>query len=243
MGFFSGISKALGGGSESTTESGFMTLPKSIKRAYTGFAGDLTGQFGGGAADELYRPLAQTEYETSALEQIRKGITPTAETLQSDIAMQMNPYDQYVIDAINREAQGDYSILKQAAQEAGQMGSNRQMLGASDIDTQRLGQIGQFKQSQYNQALDNALNQLTQSRAQDVGLGFTAGDFLRGLQMQEQQAPISALMSYGQLLGALPQSGGSRTTQETDGGILGIAQGLSGVGSIIGGLGSAFNRR
>jgi hypothetical protein len=228
MGFFKDLGGILGGGSESESQSGFGLLPGSIKKAFTGYAGDVTDVFGDGAADARFTPMGQTQYETGALEQIGRGITPTAESLSSDIAMQMNPYDQYVIDAINREAQGDYSILKQAAGEAGQMGSNRQMLGASDIDTQRLGQIGQFKQGQYNKALDNALNQLTQSRAQDVGLGFTAGDFLRGLDMQTQQAPISALQSYGQLLGALPQTGGSTSTSSQH---AGIGDAISGIAS------------
>lgn len=241
MGFFSSVSRVLGGGSESSSQnssqSGFALLPKEIQDVYKNYASDLGGMFKGGAANELFNPLGQTEYETNALDQVSRGVTATPESLRADIDMQMNPFDDYVIDEINRQAGGEYSILKQAANEAGQMGSNRQMLGANDIDLSRLNQIGSFKQGQYNKAVDNSLNQLTDARTADVGLGFTAGEFLRNLDAQGKQAPINAMTSFGQLLGVLPTSGGS-TAQGTS-----KSSSDNGIGGTIAGIAGAFSDR
>jgi len=217
MGFFSGIVKTLTGGSDSSSSnrSGFALLPRQIQNVYKDYASDLSNQFVGGASDNLFTPIGQTPYEDRALGIIEQGVTATPESLQSDIDMQMNPFNDSVINTINREAGGDYSILKQGLQEAGQTGSNRQILGANDIEQTRLDTIGRFKQDQYNRALDNSLNQLTQSRVTDAGLGMTAGDFLRGLDTQTKQAPINAMTSFGQLLGVLPTTGGSESETES----------------------------
>lgn len=231
MGFMSSISKTLTGGSSakssSNSQSGFALLPQEIQSVYKNYATDLNNQFAGGKANDLFTPLPQTEFETSGLNAIQRGVTATPESLSADIGMQMNPFDDYVIDDINRQAGGDYSILKTAANEAGQMGSNRQMLGANDIDTTRLNLIGKFKQDQYNKALDNSLNQLTASRQQDITNNFDAGEFLRGLDTTTKQAPINAMTSFGQLLGILPTSGGSNSTSSSK------SESTNGMGDII----------
>lgn len=246
MGFFSGITKSLFGGSESSgssnTQSGFALLPPEIQKAYTDYANQITGQFKGGASEDMFTPLSQTPYETNALNIINRGTTPDATQLNSDITMQMNPFNDYVINGINEQAAGDYSVLKGALNEAGQFGSNRQMLGANDIENTRLNLIGQFKQDQYNQALNNSLTTLADSRARDAGLGFTAGEFLRGMDTQTKQAPINALTSYGQLLGVLPTSGGStstenRSTSESNG----MFKDAASLGSSIAGIASLFS--
>lgn len=239
MGFFSSVSKVIGGGSESesssNSRSGFALLPTEIQDVYKNYATGLDALFDNGASDDLFTPLPQTEYEDRALASSLTGVTPTAESIRSDIAMQMNPFDDYVINEINRQAQGDYSILKQAANEAGQFGSNRQMLGANDIDLTRLDQIGRFKQDQYNTALDNTLNELTQGRVADIGLQFGAGDFVRGLDTQTRQAPINAYSTFGQLLGVLPTSGGSESNSSSS------SESSEGLGKTIAGIAGAFS--
>lgn len=239
MGFFDGISKFINGGSDSSSQnssqSGFALLPPELQAAFKNYATQLTDQFSSpDATTDLFTPLGQTSYETSALNRIAQGVTPTADSLKSDIAMQMNPFDDYVINDINRQADGQYSILKQAQAAAGQLGSNRDLLGANDIEQTRLNTIGKFRQDQYNTALDNSLNQLTQSRQQDLANNFTAGDFLRNLDTQTKQAPIAGLQTFGQLLGALPQSGGS-TSQGTSQSSSqnGFGQTLAGIGKIL----------
>lgn len=238
MGFFDSVSKFISGGSESESESesrsGFALLPSEIQNVYKDYASGLQNLFGDGASNNLFTPLQQTGYEDKALAASLAGVTPTAESLQADIDMQMNPFNQSVINTINREAGGDYSILKQAANEAGQFGSNRQMLGASDIEDQRLNTIGSFMQDQYNQALNNSLNQLTQSRRDDIGLQYGAGEFLRNLDLSTRQAPISAYSTFGNLLGVLPTTGGSESSSSSSSSTTeGSGDAISGIASAI----------
>lgn len=238
MGLFDSLSKFIGGGSDSSSSggssSGFALLPPELQTAFKNYANQLTSQFSNPAdATAAFTPLPQTSFETSGLNSIQQGVAPTAQSLQSDIAMQMNPYDDFVINDVNRQADGQYSILKQAANEAGQMGSNRQLLGANDIEQTRLNTIGGLRQSEYNTALSNALGPLANLRQQDISNDFTAGDFLRGLDTQTKQAPYAGLQTFGQLLGALPQSGGSTSSQESS------SSSQNGMGKALSGLGSA----
>ena len=239
MGFFSSVSRVLGGGSDSQSSSqnrsGFALLPGSIQGAYTDYASGLRDLFDDGASDFRFDPMDQNIYEDRALDTILQGVTPTAESLSKDVNMLMNPFDDHVINTINREAQGDYSILKQGLNEAGQFGSNRQILGANDIEQTRLNTIGSFKQDQFNRALDNTLNELTQSRAADTGLQFGAGEFVRGLDLQEKQTPINAYRSFGELLGVLPTSGGSVGNSSSS------SSSDEGIGDTIAGIAGAFS--
>jgi hypothetical protein len=238
MSFFKSIAGSLAGGllgggksGSSSTVGGFSTLPTEIQNAYTTFADQIKNQLTNGNLSQAYRPMDLNAGEQSALQKTYQGFAPTAETLQSDIAMQQNPFDQYVIDAINRESQGANSILGQNLTRAGQMGSNRQMLGANDIDLTRLQQIGQFKQGNYQQALQNALNVLPASRRQDAGSALGAGTYERQLGLQQQTAPVTALQQIGQALGILPTASGSSTTTEKSGGS--TLQTIGGIGSIL----------
>lgn len=239
MGFFGDVVRGITGGSKSTSsnqsQSGFALLPEEIQNAYTGYASDLNNILQGGNLTNMYTPLGQTSYETNALSAISQGVTPTAESLQADIAMQMNPYQNFVIDEVNRQAAGDYSILKQAANEAGQLGSNRQMLGANDIEQTRLNTIGKLQQDQYNTALNNSLNQISTLRQGDIANQFTAGEFLRGLDAQTQQAPITGLTALGGALGVLPTSGGSTSSGSSE------STSYKGAGSTLAALASAFS--
>lgn len=208
MGFLSGLF----GGQKSTSnsQSGFSLLPSQIQNAYTNYATELSNQIPGAA--QAYTPLPQTADETQAINTLRQGFAPTQESLASDISLLTNPYDDYVINDINRQATGDYSILKQALNEAGQFGSNRQMLGANDIERTRLNDIGRFRQDQYNNTINQIFSSLIPQRQQDVQGLLGIGEFERNLAGQTAQAPITALQQLATALGALPQSGGSTST-------------------------------
>lgn len=170
----------------------------------------------------MYTPLQQTAGETKAYSAIDRGFTPDQTQLNSDIEMQQNPFDHYVIDEINRQAGGDYSILKQALNEAGQFGSNRQNLGANDIDLSRLNQIGGFKRDAYNTALQNALTTLPGLRQQDAQGQLVAGANQRDLYGQTQQAPLIALQQLAKALGILPTSDGGSQSSGSGGSSPGI---------------------
>lgn len=245
MGLFSSIGKISGmmGGSgsqssKSQSTSGFALLPPEIQKAFTGYAGDLTNLFGGGKANSMFTPMAQTADETAAFDMARTGLAPTEDSLRRDLQMLMNPYNDMVINEINREATGQNSLVNQAATQAGQQGSNRSFLGTSDVEQNRLNNVGLFRQSQYQNAIDNILGPIANLRQQDIGNLLGIGSFQRGLDMQTRQAPYSAMQAYGGLLGALPQSGGSQMTQSSQqqgesGGLGGLLQTAGNIGGAI----------
>lgn len=215
MSFFQTI---LGGSSakSSSQSGGFNALPGSIKGAYSDFGTQIQNLLNSGNLNNMYTPLQQTAGETQAYGNINKGFTPTQQSIQSDIGMQQNPYDQYVIDEINRQSGGDYSILKQSLNEAGQMGSNRQNLGANDIDLSRLNQIGSFKQQNYQNALNNALTTLPGLRQQDAQGQLGAAANQRQLYGDTQQAPLVGLQQLATALGILPTvEGGSSSSSKS----------------------------
>lgn len=190
----------------------------------------------GGKLDvNAFTPLAQTAEETKAQGLINKGLAPTPESLQADLSMLMNPFDEYVINDLNRQATGANSLVNQNATRAGQQGSNRSFLGTSDVEQQRLNSIGQFRQSQYNNSIDNILGPLSGLRQGDITNLMNFGGFERGLDMDTKQAPYNALNSAYGTLNGIPTSFGNfgtpETTVKTGGGLGGI---LGTVGSIAG---------
>lgn len=262
MGFFSGLAGLAGGlsgmaggpkQSQAVPASGLYSMP----RGYQGLWGNLTEEASqifapNGVLDSSpFNPMGVQPIEQQALDAYGRGFTPTEDSLRSDISMFMNPFDDHVINDINRQSQGQYSVLNQALNRAGQTNSNRGILGASDIESQRLGQIGQFRQNQYNTAVNNALG-LGQSRAQDATLQMGAGEFLRNLDLQGKQAPYSALNAQTSILGGIPTQfgtsspGGTATSGSSGGsildtvsqgaGLIGKLGGLSGIASSIAGL-------
>ena len=242
MGFFGDLGRTLSGGSQSSTEaraaSGFALLPPELQEAFKSYSTGVTDLFGGEGSTDLFTPLPQTEFETSALGAIGEGLAPTEESLTSDIAMQMNPFNEFVIGDINRRAGGEYSILKQLASEMGQMGSNRQLLGASDIEERRLGTIGKLQQDQYNTALSNAHTQIPSLKSGDIASKFTAGEFLRGMDTATKQAPVAELQTFGGMLGAIPQTGGSTSTSSA------VSESSNeGIGGTLAALAAAFSDR
>jgi len=181
---------------------------------------------GGKLNVDAFTPLAQTAEEDKAQGLINKGLAPTPESLQADLSMLMNPFDDYVINDMNRQATGANSLVNQNASRAGQQGSNRSFLGTSDVEQQRLNSIGQFRQSQYNNSIDQILGPLSGLRQQDIGNLMGFGEFERGLDMNTKQAPYNALNSAYGTLNSIPTSFGNFGTKEqtikTGGGLGGV---------------------
>lgn len=222
------------GGSEQSqsSSSGYSTIPKSIRSGFNQLGQGVSQYTNPNDPANLARftPLAQTGDETNAYNAIRQGFTPTADSLHNDLSMLMNPFNESVIGGINNQAQGNYSILKQALNEAGQFGSNRQTLGANDIELQRQNQIGSLLQNQYNQALGQVFNNLVPQRQQDAQNLLGIGQQQRALDYQTKQAPISALQAGTSMISPFSSSSGSGGGS-SQGGI------LQGVGQLAGGLG------
>lgn len=209
----------VGGGKQSSNSSsgGFNALPKDIKTAYNTLGQQATAGLTSGGFAQAFTPLKQTADETAAYAALR-GNDPIA-NLSDNIALQMNPFDQYVVDGINREAAGNGSVLQSALNGAGIQGditaSNRGILGANDIDAQRLQQIGQFKQGQYNTALNNALTVIPGATADYANNLAGIAGAQRDLAGQQGQAQINALLAAAKAIGVLPTQEGSSTSKSS----------------------------
>lgn len=225
MGFFDGI---IGSKKTKVPASGYYAMPKGYQDlfSYLTNAGQDVFFPGGQLNADMFTPAPISETEQGALDNINQGFAPTPESLKKDISMFMNPFDENVIGSINREAQGANSLVNQAATRAGQQGSNRSFLGSSDVEQNRLNNIGTFRQGQYNATIDTILNSLIPNRRQDAVGQLSAGDFERQLDMQTKQAPVSALNAGSSFLGSIPTSfggfGSPEATIKTGGGLSGI---------------------
>ena len=234
--------KSLFGGSESkgTTSSaaGYSTLPSNLRAGFD--------QLGQGVAQYTnpndpaniarFTPMGETADETAAYGAMRRGFTPTSQSLNTDLSMLMNPYNDYVIGGVNNQANSDFSILKQNMDQAGQFGSNRQMLGANDIELQRQNQIGGMLQGQYNQALGQVFNNLVPQRQQDAMNLMGVGDRQRALDMQTKQAPINALQAGTSMIAPFTSNtsnGYNATNNYGEGIISGLSKGASAIGTMM----------
>ena len=217
------------GGGEPTT-SGFQTLPKEIQDAFKQYAEKTSSLLP--TAGSAFTPMGATADEDNAFSAIRGGFAPTQSSIGSDIGMQMNPFNDSVINDINRQAGGEFSVLKGVLDEGGAFGSNREMLGANDIDLSRLNQIGRFKQDQYNSALNNAMTTMPKARAQDAQNLLSIGDRERGLDSAIRQGDINGLLALGKSMSVLPQSGGTIVPEQ--------GMTIQDLASIAGGVGGAM---
>ncbi len=217
--------------------SGYYAMPHAYQSLWGGLLNEANSLLlpGGKLDVNAFKPLEQTAEEDRAQALINQGLAPTPESLQRDLAMLMNPFDEYVINDMNRQATGQNSLVNQYASRAGQQGSNRSFLGTSDVEQQRLNSIGQFRQSQYNNSINNILGPLSQLRQGDIDNLMNFGGFQRGLDMQTNMAPYTALGTAYGILNSVPTSfgnfGSPEQTIKTGGGLGGI---LGGIGSIAG---------
>lgn len=218
-----------GGGSSGSQQStsGFKDLPPEIQNAFKDLAVQAQGYLPGNNASTvgMFTPQ-QSALTTQANNTIGQGFAPTAQQYQNSIDMQMNPFNSSVINEINRQAQGQNSVLQQNLNAAGQFGSNRSFLGANDIDLSRQNQIGSFLQNQYNTASQNALTTIPQLQAQSAQAQLQAGQAQQAFGSQVQQAPIQSLAAIAQILGVLPtnssQSSGSNSGSQFSFGLGGL---------------------
>ena len=117
-----------------------------------------------------------------------------------NISQFYNPYQSYVIDEINRQAQQQQNQIAGQAVQAGAFGGGREGVQRAEQERARLGLIGQEQAKGFNTALSAAQNQ------QQIGL--QAGQQLGQLGVQQQamsQADINQLMASGGLQRQLTQ--------------------------------------
>lgn len=210
-----------GGSTSASSKSGYSALPKALQAGFNGL-GEAVGQFtnpNNPGVTDMFTPTPLSGAENSAIANINKGFAPTQESINADMAMQMNPYNDQVIGEINRQGQGQYSVLKQAMDAAGQSGSNRTLLGANDVDLSRQGVIGNFLNNQFNTSMQNALTTLPGGRASDASNQLSVGDMIRKLMMQTKQAPIAALQAGTNMIAPFTAGGTTSSSGSNNNGI------------------------
>lgn len=216
-----------GGQKTTIPATGYYALPGDLKDQYQSFWQAIPGAT---AADNFKMPDYNQDQQ-SAFSMVRGAANPTSSSISQLLSSYMNPYNDYVIQGINREAQGQNSILKNAMTQAGQLGSNRGLLGANDIDLTRQNQIGGFLQSQFNNALQTGLGQQQQGIQNLLGIGNQQ----QQQQFQNQQAPLQGLQAQQGLLQPTVDYVGKSSPEQTiktGGGIGGLLSGLGSIASL-----------
>lgn len=189
-----------GGGQSQQNQSanGYSALPAALQAGFNGLGtqvGALTNPSNPGVTN-MFTPTPMTAGQNTAIGNINAGFAPTADSISSDMAMQNNPFMSSVIDAVNRNGQGQYGVMKQAMDAAG-LGpdNNRSLLGANDIQQTTNNTVGQLLSQQFNTQMNNALTTLPTARASDANMQMTAGTAQQTLANQTKLAPIAALLA------------------------------------------------
>lgn len=224
MGFFSSI---LGGSSsKSTQSSGYGALPKVAQEAMDAVTKQGQSMLLGANGGQIFSPLAQTAQETQAFNLMQ--LPTTQQGVQSLVGNYLNPFQDYVTQGINKQAEGEFSLYKQALSGAGQMGSNREFVNAAAADEARLNAIGSTMAGNYNNAQSTALGQNQQSIANLL----SQGEFNRGMDGQTKQSDLAALQAMAQLLGVYPATSQGTSKSESSNGIGGLVQGAGAIAGL-----------
>jgi hypothetical protein len=113
-----------------------------------------------------------------------------------NISQFYNPYQSYVIDEINRQAQQQQNQLAGQAVQAGAFGGGREGVQRAELQRATQQNIGQAQQQGFGQALQAAQNQ----QQLQTQTGLSAGQALLGAGAQQQamqQGDIQSLLQAG----------------------------------------------
>lgn len=152
------------------------------------------GQAGIGA----YQPFLQQAGQTLQQGIGQLGGVGQAPT-QQDLAQYLNPYQQQVIDEINRQAEQKQIAARGQAVQAGAFGGGREGVLMGELERARLGQVGLAQQSGFDTALKAFQNQQQQQLLAAQGLG-SLGSMQAGLGASTQQlglGDINTLLGIG----------------------------------------------
>ena len=108
------------------------------------------------------------------------------------LAPYMNPYQSYVTDEINRQAQMRQTQLGAEAVQSGAFGGARQGVASAELDRGRLNQIGLSQAGGYSQAL-GAFQRQQATGLSGAGMYGQLGQAQQGM----QQGDIQSLMQAG----------------------------------------------
>lgn len=218
MGKGGGGSGGGGGASSGTQETIQREAPgvESRKLALYDEAVKLAQQPVGIPAYQVAGPtgLEQTGFQQAATtgvgqQAVGQGITSLQAGLGSafgtpNVSQFFNPYQSYVTDEINRQAQIGQNQLSAQAVQAGAFGGGREGVQRAELDRARLGAIGQSQAQGFQTALGAAQNQQQLQAQTGLQAGQALGQF--GAQQQAmQQGDIQSLLQAGGVQRALGQ--------------------------------------
>lgn len=201
---------------QSTQASGFNALPPAIQNLISSLAtsgGSLLNPSGTPNSSPFTLPSLDPS-ANSALSQIaNENFAITPQSIQSGIKEQMDPYQSSVIGQIENAQNGSLSQLNSYLTNSGTFGSNRGMLGASDISNVAANQVGGFLSGEFNNSLNNALTTIPQNQASSAQGAVQSGLLTQQQGLQNQQAPVSALAALANLFKTgIPQSSTGQST-------------------------------
>lgn len=110
----------------------------------------------------------------------------------------LNPYNQFVLDEINRQSQQAQNTLQAKSVAEGAFGGGRQAIAAGEFERARLGKIGEAQFAGFGQAL----GAFQQGQALQAQTGLQAGQLLN----QGQTQDIQNLMATGGTQRAIEQA-------------------------------------
>lgn len=217
MGFLSSFFKGERSKSNTTTPTGFATLPKEAQQA---FLDSLARGEELSLDTSLFAPAPITSEQQAALATLTSGLTPTsASQFQQGISTFSDPYEEQVVQNAIRDlqvgTQGALSDIKTGATEAGGFGGTRQALLESEA-IKNLGEniaqtSGQLRSAGFQSAADRTLADI--ARSQDVATNlFGLGEIQRGINTATTQAPLNAVNYLAQLAQGFPTGGGNVST-------------------------------
>jgi hypothetical protein len=115
----------------------------------------------------------------------------TAAATPLNVSQFFNPFQQFVTDEINRQAQIGQTRLAAQAVGAGAFGGGRQGVAQAELERARLSQVGLAQQAGFQQALGAAERQ----RNLQAQTGLQSGQLLGALGGQQQQLRLQDIQS------------------------------------------------
>ncbi len=225
----------------STSPTGFGTLPGFGQEAFRDVIQRGTAL---SEQPDLFRTPDLTAQQQQALDVLSSFTGPTTpEQFQAGISTFSDPFEEQVVQSaisdIERAGRGQLSDIASLASAAGGFGGTRQALLESELQRniqQNIGDIsGRLRSRGFEAAAGRTLSDL--GRAQGAaGQLFGLGELSRGIQQQQQQAPLQAVSFLSNLAQGIPVGGGGQSRQ-----VGGQASPLGTIGALAGGLGALFS--
>lgn len=223
-----------GARAESTTPTGFDTLPEfaqdAFKQGVTGIQGLATSN------PSLFAPAGFNQTQQQGFDLVNQGFNPiNADTFGQNLNMFMNPFTSNVVDTTNQQIlKANAGLLNQIggdANSAGAFGGARQGAAQSLQNQNTLNTLAStdasLNSANYNQASTNALNTINQGNTnmqQQIANLFNSGLTQQNQATSQQQAPLTALQALLAASQGVPVGGGGTSLgAQSDEGFLGRA--------------------